>query len=121
MAKVVLVVDTSSSIIKFVSLSLKMVGYNVVPAFDGMEALEKIANVDIDMIITDLNLPIIDGINLIKTIRENIVYSHTPIIILTALSNEKNIQEAMEAGANSYLLKPFNEKILLAEVNKYFK
>ncbi len=119
MARTILVAEDSSSIRKFITLALKMAGYNVIDAVDGMDAIEKMSGQDIDLVVTDLNMPNVDGFNLIRTIRENPKNADLPILILTSLNNERDIREAMDAGANSYLIKPFNDKKLLYEISKY--
>lgn len=119
MARTILVAEDSSSIRKFITLALKMAGYNVIDAVDGMDAIEKMSGQDIDLVVTDLNMPNVDGFNLIRIIRENPKNADLPILILTSLNNERDIREAMDAGANSYLIKPFNDKKLLYEISKY--
>ena len=86
--KSVLVVDDSSTVRKFVSVSLEMQGFTVTPACDGMDALEKLPTKKYDLIITDLNMPNMDGFELIKALRDNEEYRELPVIILTSLSGE---------------------------------
>lgn len=117
--KTILVADDSASIRKFVALSLKMQGYNVISATDGMDAMEKLPHEDVSLVITDLNMPNMDGYNLIRSIRSSGNYNELPIIILSSLSSEDDIKEGMESGANSYLVKPFNAKRVQYEVSKY--
>ncbi|MBX7155823.1 MAG: response regulator [Candidatus Kapaibacterium sp.] len=117
--KTILIADDSASIRKFVSLSLKMQGYNVISAVDGMDALEKLPASPIDMVITDLNMPNMDGYKLIRNIRSYPEFKELPIIILSSLSNDDDIKEGMTSGANSYLVKPFNAKRVQYEVSKY--
>lgn len=119
MQKTILVAEDSPSVRKFINLSLKLQGYRILTAVDGMDALEKLPGVKIDLLITDLNMPNIDGLKLIRTIRENPEYKDLPIIILSSLSKDEDIQKGMEAGANSYLIKPFNSKRVQYEVSKY--
>jgi len=119
MAQTILIAEDSSSVRKFITLALKMKGYNVVAAEDGMEALEKLPEHNIDLLVTDLNMPNIDGYQLIKTIREDPQYKYLPIIILSSLSNEEDINQGLGVGANSYLIKPFNTKRIQYEVMKY--
>ncbi|MDQ1266955.1 MAG: two-component system, chemotaxis family, chemotaxis protein CheY [Bacteroidota bacterium] len=121
MAKIILVVDDSSSVRKFITLALKLKGYKVITAMDGMEAMEKLSNNQVDLVVTDLNMPNVDGIKLIKSIREYPEYENLPIIILTSLTKEEDINLGMEAGANSYLIKPFNTKKIQYEVSKYLE
>ncbi len=119
MKKVILVADDSPTIRKFVSFALTMKGYEIISACDGMEALEKIPNEKVDLIITDLNMPNIDGFELIKTVRSNEEFKNIPIIILSSLGSSEEIEKGMSYGANSYLVKPFDPKRILYEVSKY--
>jgi len=119
MQKTVLIADDSQSIRKFVMLALKLQGVRVIVAVDGMEALEKAGKEKIDLLITDLNMPNMDGYSLIKNLREAPDYAELPIIILSSLSRDEDIQAGIDAGANSYLIKPFNAKRLQYEVSKY--
>ena len=121
MAQTILVVDDSPTVVKFVSFSLKKSGYSVVTACDGMDAIEKISNLEneVNLIITDLNMPNLDGYGLISTLRENEAHLETPIIILTSEDAEEDRDRGMEVGANSYLVKPFKHAVLLSEVSKY--
>ncbi len=119
MKKVILVADDSPSIRKFVAFALTMKGFEIVPVSDGMEALEKLPRENINLIITDLNMPNLDGFELIKAIRGNIEFKDIPIIILSSLSGSDEIQRGMEYGANSYLIKPFDPKRIAYEVSKY--
>jgi len=119
MSKTILVAEDSSSIRKFIVLALKLKGFTVIDSSDGMEALEKLPKQKIDLLITDLNMPNIDGFKLIKTIREEPQYEKLPIIILSSLSREEDIKQGIDAGADSYLIKPFNKKRVQYEVAKY--
>ncbi len=119
MKKMILIADDSPTIRKFVSFSLKMQGYEVVAASDGMEAVEKLPQDNFELIITDLNMPNMDGFELIRVIRENPNYKETPIIILSSLSESEDIERGMGLGANSYLVKPFDPKRIQYEVAKY--
>lgn len=117
--KTILIAEDSASVRKFISLALKIKGYKVLTAEDGMQALERIPKERIDLLITDLNMPNIDGLRLIKSIRENPEHKHIPIIILSSLSKEEDINLGLKTGANSYLIKPFNTKRIQYEVAKY--
>ncbi len=119
MKKVILVADDSPTIRKFVTISLKMNGYEILSASDGMEALELLPQKPIDLVITDLNMPNVDGFELIRTIRENIDYRDVPIIILSSLDKKEDIDRGLKYGADSYLIKPFNQKLVLYEISKY--
>ena len=121
MEKTILVVDDSPTVVKFVSFSLKSKGFQIVTACDGMDAIEKMSNMpgDIDLVITDLNMPNLDGYGLIDTLRQNQKYQDTPIIILTSEDDDKDMEKGIDVGANSYLVKPFKSNILIEEVSKY--
>ncbi len=120
MGKVILVVDDSPSIRKFITLALKIQSFTVITAEDGMQALEVLLhNNNIDLVLTDLNMPNMDGIKLIQNIREMDNFKELPIIILSSLSSDDDIKEGLGAGANSYLIKPFNTKKVQYEVSKY--
>lgn len=119
MSKTILVAEDSASVRKFITLALKIKGYRVIAAEDGMDALEKLPAEKIDLLITDLNMPNIDGLKLIRTIREDPEYKDLPVIILSSLSKDEDINSGIDAGANSYLIKPFNTKRIQYEVAKY--
>lgn len=119
MNKVILVADDSPSIRKFVSFALTMKGYKIIPVSDGMEALEKLPKEKVNLVITDLNMPNLDGFELIKAIRSNEDLKEIPIIILSSLAGGEEVRKGMEYGANSYLIKPFDPKRIAYEVSKY--
>lgn len=119
MKKIILIADDSPTIRKFIAYSLIGKGYDILLASDGMEALEKLPSENVNLIITDLNMPNIDGYELISTIRNNEQYKDIPIIILSSLSKNDEIEKGLSCGANSYLLKPFDPKRIIYEVSKY--
>jgi len=121
MSQTILVVDDSPTVVKFVSVSLKAQGYQVVGACDGMDALEKMSTMagQVDLIITDLNMPNLDGYGLIEAVRQS--HSATPIIILTSELGEADRARGAAVGADSYLVKPFRAAVLLAEVAKHLE
>lgn len=123
MAQTILVVDDSPTVVKFVSFSLKNSGFNVISACDGMDAIEKISNMSqkVDLVITDLNMPNLDGYGLIDTLRHNEQHRETPIIILTSEEGNEDKVKGMNVGASSYLVKPFKSSLLLNEVSKYLE
>jgi two-component system chemotaxis response regulator CheY len=118
MSHTILVVDDSPTVVKFVSVSLKAKGYQVIGACDGMDALEKMSAMkgQVDLIITDLNMPNLDGYGLIETLRQS--RAETPIIILSSEEDDADRARGIAAGANSYLVKPFKPAVLLSEVSK---
>lgn len=121
MSQTILVVDDSPTVVKFLSFSLKGKGYEVLTARDGMDALEKMSNLEksVDLIITDLNMPNLDGYGLIEAVRESQEHQETPIIILSSEEGVEDRQRGLTAGASSYLVKPFKSALLLSEVSKY--
>ena len=119
MKKAVMIVDDSESVRKFLVFALRSLGLLVVAARDGMDALEKLSQNKVDLVITDLNMPNMDGFEFLKALREDREYSDVPVIILSSLSNENDIETGMQLGANSYLIKPFDQKRIQYEVAKY--
>jgi two-component system chemotaxis response regulator CheY len=121
MERTVLVVDDSPTVVKFVTYSLKNSGYKVVTATDGMDAIEKVSTLgsSVDLVITDLNMPNMDGYELISTLRKSEEYSQTPIIILSSEEDEADKVQGSAAGADAYLTKPFKSSLLLEEVKKF--
>lgn len=119
MTHTILVVDDSSTVRKFVSVSLSMQGFHVVTAEDGMDALEKLPKEPVDLIITDLNMPNMDGMELIRSLRTNTTFKEIPIIILTSLKEDTLKEESQTMGIHSYLNKPFSLEKVQYEVAKY--
>lgn len=119
MKRNILVADDSPTIRKFLSFTLASRGFNIIAASDGMEALEKLPTTKIDLIITDINMPNVDGFEFIRTVRQNEEYKEVPIIILSSLGGESEINQGLSCGANSYLIKPFNPNRVAYEVSKY--
>ena len=123
MSHTILVVDDSPTVVKFVSFSLKNQGFKILTASDGMDAIEKISNLseteNVDLIITDLNMPNLDGYSLIETLRQNDKHRETPIIILSSEEGDDDQERGIQVGANSYLVKPFKSSLLVDEVAKY--
>ena len=118
MNKTILTVDDSTSVRQMVSFTLKEAGYNVVEASDGKDALGKIGGKTIDLIVTDLNMPNMDGIELIKNIRTNSEFKFVPIIMLTTESQNEKKMEGKQAGATGWIVKPFRPEQLVAVAKK---
>jgi two-component system, chemotaxis family, chemotaxis protein CheY len=118
MAKTVLVVDDSSAIRESVSYVLDQAGYGVVQAQDGLDGLSKLDGKKFDLIITDVNMPNLDGIGLVRKVRENPEYKFVPIIVLTTESQKSKMDEGKAAGATGWIVKPFSADKLLAVVRK---
>ena len=119
MGKTVLVVDDSVSMRQMVSFTLTGAGYDVVEAGDGIEAVEKLnEGVKPNLVITDLNMPNMDGISLIKAVRGMAAHKFTPILMLTTESSENKKKEGQSAGATGWVVKPFNPEQMLATIKK---
>ena len=118
MAKTVLAVDDSASIRQMVSFTLKSAGYDVVEAVDGMDGLEKAKTKSINLVLTDQNMPRMDGISLVKELRKTERYRDTPILMLTTESSDGMKQQGRSAGATGWLVKPFDPTKLVGVVRK---
>ncbi len=118
MSKNVLVVDDSAAIRQSVSFVLDQAGYVVVQADDGEDALTKLDGTAFALIITDVNMPNMDGITLVKRVREMGDYKFTPIIVLTTESQGSKMEEGKAAGATGWIVKPFDADKLLTVVKK---
>jgi two-component system chemotaxis response regulator CheY len=118
MNKTILTVDDSKSIRQVVSFTLKEAGYNVIEACDGQDALNKINGSSLHMVVTDLNMPNLDGIGLIKKLRTDQNHKFIPIIMLTTESQSEKKMEGKTAGATGWIVKPFKPEQLLAVVKK---
>lgn len=121
MSKVIMTADDSSSVRQMVSFTLKQAGYEVIEAVDGEDAAAKAAERKIDMLITDLNMPRLDGIELIKKVRANPLYKFIPIIMLTTESQPEMKQKGKAAGATGWLVKPFKPEQLLGIIRKVLR
>jgi len=120
MAKIILAIDDSTSIRQMVAFTLKSAGYAVIEAADGQEGLDKAnaANDTISLILTDQNMPKIDGLTLIKTLRTIPKFATTPILMLTTESSDDMKSQGKAAGATGWLVKPFDPHKLLEVVKK---
>lgn len=121
MAKKFLVVDDSASMRQLVSFTVKDAGHEVIVAENGKDALAKLNGEKVDMVITDLNMPEMDGITLIKSLRGMPNNKFTPIIMLTTESQESKKQEGKQAGASGWIVKPFQPEHLMETVKKFVK
>lgn len=118
MNKTILTVDDSSSIRQVVGFTLREAGYTVIEACDGQDALNKINGAPLHMVVTDLNMPNLDGIGLIKKLRTETSHKFIPIIMLTTESQNEKKMEGKAAGATGWIVKPFKPEQLLAVVKK---
>jgi len=118
MAKKIITVEDSTSLREMISFVLREAGYDVVEAKDGRDALAKMDGVPVDMIITDLNMPVMNGIELTRELRSTPTHKFTPIVFLTTESQAKKKEAAREAGATGWIVKPFKPEQLLKVVKK---
>ncbi|MDH5719362.1 MAG: response regulator [Spirochaetia bacterium] len=121
MSKKIMIIDDSASIRQVVSLTLKEAGYEVVDAIDGQDALNKLVGDKFNLIICDVNMPNLDGIEFVKAVKNNPEYANykfTPIIMLTTESEEEKKMQGQAAGAKAWIVKPFLPEKLLVAVEK---
>lgn len=118
MEKTILAVDDSSSLRQMVAFSLKAAGYQVIEAVDGRDGLDKAKNQTVDLVLTDQNMPRMDGLALIKALREMTSYQRVPILMLTTESSDEMKALGRAAGANGWLVKPFDPQRLIEVVKK---
>lgn len=118
MAKKVLAVDDSRTMREMVSFTLKNAGYEVIEAEDGKAALVALNGAKVDAIITDLNMPNMNGFELIRALRGNPAYKFTPILMLTTEGEDGKKEEGKAAGATGWIVKPFNPQKLVDVVKK---
>jgi two-component system, chemotaxis family, chemotaxis protein CheY len=114
----ILAVDDSASMRQMVSFTLKGAGYDVIEAVDGVDALNKAKGSNPDAVLTDVNMPNMDGIKLIEELRKLPNYKHTPMLMLTTESSGDMKGKGKSAGATGWLVKPFNPDQLLATIKK---
>jgi len=117
----ILAVDDSVAMRQMVEVTLSSAGHDVHQAVDGKEALSLAGKQSFDLVITDVNMPQMDGITLVKQLRELPSYKHTPMLVLTTEHAPERKTEGREAGATGWLVKPFNPERLLATVAKVLK
>ena len=114
----ILAVDDSASMRQMVAFTLKNAGFNVVEAVDGQDAFEIASTRDFNLVLTDQNMPRMDGIGLTKKLREHPKFKNTPILILTTESSDQMKQAGRAAGATGWLVKPFQPARLLDAVKR---
>ena len=118
MAKTIMIVDDSASLRQVVAIALKGGGYDVLEACDGKDALAKMTGQKINLIISDVNMPNMDGITFVKQVKQLPNYKFTPIIMLTTESQEGKKHEGQAAGAKAWVVKPFKPEQMLNAVSK---
>ncbi|HTP97667.1 MAG TPA: response regulator [Burkholderiales bacterium] len=118
MAKTVMIVDDSASLRSVVGMALKSAGYDVLEGCDGKDALDKLTGQKVHLIISDVNMPNMDGICFLKAVKQMPSYRFTPVIMLTTESQEAKKLEGQAAGAKAWVVKPFQPAQMLAAVEK---
>ncbi len=121
MAKTILVVDDSATARGMISFALNDAGYGVILAVHGRDALDKLIGATVDMVITDLDMPVMNGIEFIKQLRSKPEYSAMPVIILTTTAYESKRQALKEAGASGWLVKPFSSNYLVLVIKSFLR
>ena len=121
MGKKVLIVDDSASMRQLIAFTITDAGHEALLAENGTQALELLKSGQADLVITDLNMPEMDGITLIKELRAMAAYKFVPILMLTTESQVAKREEGRAAGASGWVVKPFSPEKLLAVVSKFMK
>ncbi len=116
MAKTIMIVDDSASMRRVVGIALKGAGYDVLEGCDGKDALGKLTGQKVHMIISDVNMPVMDGITFLKNVKQMAAYKFTPVIMLTTESEESKKREGQAAGARAWVVKPFQPEQLIGAV-----
>jgi two-component system chemotaxis response regulator CheY len=118
MAKKVLIVDDSTSMRNVISMTLQGAGYDVLEAQDGQSGLTRLDGQKLNLIITDINMPVMDGLTFVKEVKKQAAYKFTPIIVLTTETDAAKRDVARASGAKAWVVKPFQPQQLLDAVSK---
>jgi two-component system, chemotaxis family, chemotaxis protein CheY len=118
MSKTILTVDDSASMRQMIAFTLRNAGYEVIEAVDGQDALDQLGRTTVQMIVTDLNMPRVDGLQLIQRTRALPAYKYVPIVMLTTESDDAKKQAGRAAGATGWIVKPFRSEQLIAVAKK---
>ncbi len=118
MAKTIMIVDDSSSLRQVVGIALRSAGYDVLEGCDGRDALAKLTGQKVHMILSDVNMPNMDGISFVKALKQLPAYRFTPVAMLTTETAGEKMQAGKDAGAKAWVTKPFKPEQLLAVVQK---
>jgi len=118
MSKTILIVDDSATLRQVVSIALTGAGYNVIEAFDGKDGLDKLNGDKVHLIISDVNMPNMDGLSMVKEIKGMAAYKFTPVIMLTTEAQDEMKQRGKEVGAKAWMVKPFKPDQMLDAVSK---
>ena len=117
--KTIMIVDDSASLRQVASIVLKGAGYELIEACDGSDALARLNDHKVHLIISDVNMPVMDGIAFMKAVKSLPNHKFTPIVMLTTTSQEDKRQEAREAGVKAWMVKPFDKDKLLEVVSRF--
>jgi two-component system alkaline phosphatase synthesis response regulator PhoP len=120
MPKKILAVDDERHIVRLVEVNLQRAGYEVVTAYDGREALEKVKSENPDLIVLDVMMPYMDGFEVLKNLKQDPVTAEIPVIMLTAKAQDADVFRGWQSGVDCYLTKPFNPMELLTFVKRIF-
>lgn len=118
MAKTVMIVDDSASLRQVVNMALRSAGYDVLEACDGRDALNKLGGQRVHLVISDVNMPNMDGITFVREMKKLEPYKFTPVIMLTTEAQEDKKREGQVAGAKAWVVKPFQPQQMLSAVSK---
>ncbi|MCA9772786.1 MAG: chemotaxis response regulator CheY [Myxococcales bacterium] len=117
----ILVVDDFSTMRNIIKNILRQLGYNnIIEADSGKTALQKLAEKPVDLVISDWNMPVMDGLELLKRIRASAELKSIPVVMVTAEAKKENIIEAVQAGVSNYIVKPFTPEVLEQKLEKVF-
>jgi two-component system, OmpR family, alkaline phosphatase synthesis response regulator PhoP len=120
MPKKILAVDDEKHIVRLVEVNLQRAGYNVVTAYDGREALEKVKSEKPDLVVLDVMMPYMDGFEVLKNLKADPETAEIPVIMLTAKAQDADVFRGWQSGVDCYLTKPFNPMELLTFVKRIF-
>lgn len=118
MGKTILIVDDSASLRQVVGMTLKGAGYEVIEACDGRDALGKLSGQKVHLIISDVNMPNMDGLTFVTEVKKNPAYKFTPVIMLTTEAGDDKKKQGQAAGAKAWMVKPFQPQQMVAAVEK---
>ncbi len=121
MPKKILAVDDERHIVRLVQVNLERAGYEVVTAFDGKDALEKVASEQPDLVVLDVMMPYMDGFEVLRELRKSPNTRELPVIMLTAKAQDADVFRGWQSGVDCYLTKPFNPMELISFVKRIFK
>jgi len=121
MPKKILAVDDERHIVRLVQVNLERAGYEVITAYDGKDALEKVASENPDLVVLDVMMPYMDGFEVLQNLRKNQATRELPVIMLTAKAQDADVFRGWQSGVDCYLTKPFNPMELISFVKRIFK